>query len=146
LSKCKDSNLRMSLYKCPRCGAELQVFSDEHIIKCWSCGEIIDREETPSCIEWCVLARSCLGKEEWRAPGQDSIIESSFKSNKIKEGKMASTKAAKYECTVCGYIYDPELGDPDGGIEPGTAFEDIPDDWVCPVCGASKDQFEKIKD
>lgn len=48
----------------------------------------------------------------------------------------------KYVCTVCGYIYDPEVGDPDGGIAPGTAFEDIPDDWVCPICGASKDDFE----
>jgi rubredoxin len=43
-----------------------------------------------------------------------------------------------------GYIYDPELGDPDGGIEQGTPFEEIPDDWVCPVCGANKDQFKKI--
>ena len=51
-------------------------------------------------------------------------------------------KMAKYKCTVCGYIYDPEQGDPDGDIKPGTAFEDIPDDWVCPVCGAAKDQFE----
>jgi len=59
---------------------------------------------------------------------------------------MASTKAAKYECTVCGYVYDPEVGDADGGIEAGTAFEDIPDDWVCPVCGVGKDQFEKIED
>ena len=41
----------------------------------------------------------------------------------------------KYLCEPCGYVYDPELGDPDGGIEPGTAFEDIPDDWVCPICG-----------
>jgi rubredoxin len=49
----------------------------------------------------------------------------------------------KYECTVCGYVYDPAEGDPDNGIEPGTAFEDLPDDWTCPVCGASKDQFEK---
>jgi len=48
----------------------------------------------------------------------------------------------KYVCTVCSHVYDPEEGDPDGGIEPGTAFEDIPEDWVCPVCGASKDQFE----
>ena len=47
----------------------------------------------------------------------------------------------KYLCEPCGYIYDPEVGDPDGGIAPGTAFEDIPDDWVCPVCGASKDAF-----
>lgn len=47
----------------------------------------------------------------------------------------------KYICDVCGYIYDPAVGDPDGGIAPGTAFEDIPDDWVCPVCGVSKDDF-----
>ena len=49
----------------------------------------------------------------------------------------------KWRCTVCGYIYDPEVGDPDSGIKPGTPFEELPDDWVCPVCGASKDQFEK---
>jgi rubredoxin len=49
----------------------------------------------------------------------------------------------KYECTVCGYVYDPEDGDPDNGIDPGTSFADLPDDWTCPVCGASKDQFEK---
>ncbi len=49
----------------------------------------------------------------------------------------------KYECTVCGYVYDPELGDPDGGVVPGTKWDDVPDDWVCPVCGASKEDFEK---
>jgi len=49
----------------------------------------------------------------------------------------------KYECEVCGYVYDPEAGDPDSGIEPGTPFEELPDDWVCPVCGAEKDQFSK---
>ncbi|MEA3476528.1 MAG: rubredoxin [Candidatus Cloacimonadota bacterium] len=48
----------------------------------------------------------------------------------------------KYVCTVCGYVYDPEVGDPDSGIKPGTAFEDIPDDWVCPICGVGKDMFE----
>ncbi len=57
--------------------------------------------------------------------------------------KEAASAMLKYRCTVCGYVYDPEKGDPDGGIAPGTAFEDIPDSWVCPVCGASKDQFEK---
>lgn len=51
----------------------------------------------------------------------------------------------KYICNVCGYIYDPEKGDPDNGAAPGTAFEDLPDDWVCPVCGASKDEFSKQK-
>jgi flavin reductase (DIM6/NTAB) family NADH-FMN oxidoreductase RutF/rubredoxin len=63
----------------------------------------------------------------------------------IEEGKETVSKMAKYKCTVCGYIYDPQAGDPDGGIKPGTPFEQIPDDWVCPVCGASKDQFEKIE-
>ena len=53
---------------------------------------------------------------------------------------------AKYECTVCGYIYDPAQGDAVGGIKPGTPFEDIPDDWVCPICGASKSDFKKIED
>ncbi len=54
--------------------------------------------------------------------------------------------AAKYRCSVCNYIYDPEAGDPDGGIAPGTAFEAIPDNWVCPVCGADKSQFVKVED
>ena len=48
----------------------------------------------------------------------------------------------KYKCSVCGYIYDPEKGDPENGIAAGTAFADIPDDWVCPECGAEKDMFE----
>lgn len=47
----------------------------------------------------------------------------------------------KYVCGVCGYVYDPQLGDPDGGIPPGTDFADLPDDWVCPVCGAEKKEF-----
>lgn len=58
--------------------------------------------------------------------------------------KEEAPKMAKYKCSVCGYIYDPELGDPDGGIKPGTPFEKLPDGWICPVCGAAKDQFEKI--
>jgi rubredoxin len=50
----------------------------------------------------------------------------------------------KWECLVCGYIYDPAEGDPDGGIEPGTPFDDLPDDWICPDCGVGKDMFEKL--
>jgi len=49
----------------------------------------------------------------------------------------------KYVCTVCGYVYDPAQGEPDNDIAPGTAFEDLPDDYECPVCGASKEDFEK---
>lgn len=53
-------------------------------------------------------------------------------------------KMSKYRCTVCGYIYDPAIGDDEGGIKAGIAFEALPAEWVCPVCGASKDMFEKI--
>ncbi len=49
-----------------------------------------------------------------------------------------------YKCTVCGYEYNPEEGDPVGGIVKGTSFEDIPDDWVCPVCGSGKSEFEEL--
>ena len=52
----------------------------------------------------------------------------------------------KYQCDVCGYVYDPAVGDPDGGIASGTAFEDIPADWVCLVCGAAKDDFSPVED
>ena len=48
----------------------------------------------------------------------------------------------KWTCTVCGYVYDPATGDPDNGVAPGTAFEDIPAEWVCPLCGVGKDMFE----
>lgn len=51
---------------------------------------------------------------------------------------------AKWKCLMCDYVYDPALGDPDNGVEPGTGFEDIPDDWICPVCGVGKDQFERV--
>jgi len=50
----------------------------------------------------------------------------------------------QWECQVCGYVYDEAKGDPDNGIDPKTKFNDLPDDWVCPVCGADKSQFKKI--
>ena len=52
----------------------------------------------------------------------------------------------KYECEPCGYIYDPEIGDPESRIAPGTAFEDIPDDWACPICSVDKSMFVKVED
>lgn len=48
----------------------------------------------------------------------------------------------KFVCTVCEYVYDPAVGDPDSGIQPGTDFADLPEDWTCPVCGVGKDMFE----
>ena len=52
----------------------------------------------------------------------------------------------KYICNVCQWVYDPEVGDPDSGIAPGTAFEDIPDDWACPLCGVTKEDFDLIEE
>jgi flavin reductase (DIM6/NTAB) family NADH-FMN oxidoreductase RutF/rubredoxin len=63
-----------------------------------------------------------------------------------EEKKEVTTKMAKYKCSVCDYVYDPELGDPESGVAPGTPFEELPDNWVCPVCGAEKDQFEKVEE
>jgi rubredoxin/flavin reductase (DIM6/NTAB) family NADH-FMN oxidoreductase RutF len=82
----------------------------------------------------------------------------------IKQGKTPKTAATyirpqpkpkpkigvramnRYKCRMCAYIYDPEIGDPENGVEPGTAFEDLPADWVCPECGADKDEFELLED
>jgi rubredoxin len=58
----------------------------------------------------------------------------------------ASLGRVKWMCESCGFIYDPEIGDPDGGIPPGTAFEDIPETWFCPVCGARKRDFTPYED
>jgi rubredoxin len=52
----------------------------------------------------------------------------------------------RYECLVCGYIYDPKIGDPKVGIPPGVEFDALPEDWVCPECGAGKDQFVKVEE
>ena len=72
-----------------------------------------------------------------KAPKTAPTYISENKSNEREDKTMR-----KYVCSVCGYVYDPEVGDPDSGIEPGTPFEDIPDGWICPVCGVSKDMFE----
>lgn len=59
---------------------------------------------------------------------------------------VGAIKMKKYKCLICGYIYDPAVGDPDNGVEAGSAFENLPNDWVCPECGAAKDEFEPIDD
>jgi len=63
---------------------------------------------------------------------------------KSKQGGVEKMK--KYKCNLCGYIYDPAVGDPDNGVTAGTAFEDLPDDWVCPDCGAGRDEFEPVEE
>jgi rubredoxin len=56
------------------------------------------------------------------------------------------TDMKKYVCDLCGYVYDPTEGDPDNDVDPGTAFEDVPEDWVCPMCGAAKEDFSPMED
>ena len=68
-SKCPGQDfrkLRVELYKCPNCGAEVEIFSDEIKVKCHRCGEKVYRKKMPSCIEWCASARQCVGEERWR--------------------------------------------------------------------------------
>jgi rubredoxin len=69
-----------------------------------------------------------------RDPAGASLYESTPKEKRMKS----------YECTACGYVYDPEQGDPEGGVRPGTPFGELPDDWVCPNCGVGKDMFEPL--
>lgn len=59
-------NLRVELYKCQKCGAAVEIFSDEQKVKCHKCGEKVYRERVPTCIEWCASARQCLGEERWK--------------------------------------------------------------------------------
>jgi len=59
---------------------------------------------------------------------------------------VSGKSRTKYRCTACGYIYDPAIGDPEGGIQAGTSFEELPESWVCPVCGVTKDFFEPIEE
>jgi rubredoxin len=80
----------------------------------------------------CILKEHC----QW--------VETSKSNVKCQIQNEEESGMKKYECSVCGYIYDPAKGDPKGSIKPGTAFEDLPDDWVCPECGATKDLFESM--
>jgi rubredoxin len=57
---------------------------------------------------------------------------------------MEGINMKKWLCVVCGYVYDPEVGDPDSGVEPGTPWEEVPEDWICPLCAVGKEQFEEI--
>lgn len=67
-----------------------------------------------------------------------------YNADKLWRGKGGDFTMAEYQCSVCLWIYDPNIGDPDGGVPAGTPFEEIPNDWKCPVCGAAKSEFEKV--
>jgi rubredoxin len=67
-----------------------------------------------------------------------------LKTENWSTGFQREEEMKKYECDICGYIYDPEVGDPEAGIKPGTGFEELPEDWSCPLCGAGKDEFSVV--
>jgi len=149
-----------------RCGRDMDNFKDtKH--KVGVHGTPIVIEYTASYLECEVIDSIDLGTHMLfvgKLLDADTISEAEPMTydhyHKVKGGKSPKTaptyieqqaqvkevaKMSKYKCTVCGYVYDPEVGDPDSGIKPGTPFEQIPNDWVCPVCGVGKDQFEKVQ-
>lgn len=73
---------------------------------------------------------------------EESRISSFGKRQKLNFS--LERKMEKWECTACGYIYDPEKGDPENGVSPGTDFENLPEDWICPQCGVGKEFFQKV--
>lgn len=77
-------------------------------------------------------------------PTAPTYLKAEKNADKQDKRNEDLNRMKKYECSICGYIYDPAVGDPDSNIAPGTPFEEIPEDWVCPVCGASKDQFKAV--
>ena len=72
-----------------------------------------------------------------------SLLPDEYPDRKKAKKNRRTDKMKKYVCDVCGYIYDEETGDPENGIEPGTKWEDVPDDFFCPLCGVGKDQFSE---
>ncbi len=75
--------------------------------------------------------------------GKSPKAAPTYEKDEPPKAAPPAEKAARYTCTICGYVYDPAQGDPEGKIIPGTPFEELPADWVCPVCGAGKDKFER---
>lgn len=76
--------------------------------------------------------------------GKTPKAAATYIAERVEAKKGATSEMAKYRCKICGYIYDPNQGDPDSGIKAGTPFEVLPDSWVCPVCGAAQSEFERV--
>jgi rubredoxin/flavin reductase (DIM6/NTAB) family NADH-FMN oxidoreductase RutF len=105
-------------------------------------GEIVGADDVSdkTCMTYDYYRQMKRGVTPKSAPTFIKTEQASEQATQQKE----QLKMAQYECKVCGYIYDPAKGDPDSGIKPGTPFESLPANWVCPVCGAAKTEFEKI--
>jgi len=104
-------------------------------------GEIVENgmlDESKSPLTYAYYRNVKKGKAPKNAPTYIKPVET------VEEQSKDAGNLKRYKCLVCDHIYNPVEGDPDGGIAPGTAFEDIPDDWMCPVCGAGKEDFEPL--
>ena len=138
------------------CEMENSIDTGTHIL---FTGKVVDadvlNEEDPLTYTW--YRDHIKGKSPEKSPTyiSDELAERETSARREKEAEeqerrvetkdtAGEEKPKLYQCHICGYIYDPVQGDPDGGVPPGTAFEDIPDDWYCPVCGVSKKDFSPI--
>jgi len=101
-------------------------------------GEVVEAEV--------ISDRTCMTYDYYHQikGGKTPKAAATYLAENIEEKKEAKAEMAKYQCLVCGYIYDPAQGDPENNVALGTAFEDLSGDWLCPVCGAGKDEFEKV--
>ena len=101
-------------------------------------GDLLDEQQEPLTYAWYQTVKN--GKAPKNAPTYQKPEANPSETKETATGG----EFKKYECIVCGYIYDEAEGDADSGIAPGTRFEDLPDDWVCPVCGVEKSDFEEL--
>jgi len=123
------------------CEVEQEIQLDTHTI---FIGKVIENELLQEDAEPLTYAYYRDVRKGIAPKNAPTYINKELLQEKKKEQPAAAEpgKMKKYRCLVCGHVYDPEEGDPDTGIPPGTAFEDLPDDWYCPVCGAGKEDFE----
>jgi flavin reductase (DIM6/NTAB) family NADH-FMN oxidoreductase RutF/rubredoxin len=153
IDKFSDTNYKLGTTKAPivldyatgylECNLVFNVDCNTHTL---FIGKVVDAqiivEKPPMTYAFYRLIKK--GKSPKTAPTyiNEKATMINLDDHSLKEREVI--KMAKYRCTVCDYIYDPQTGDPEAGIAPGTPFEALPDDWVCPVCGADKSQFEKV--
>lgn len=113
-------------------------------------GEVLDgdylvEEKEPLTYAYYREARHGLSPKNAPTYVDKQRLQKTVETKKEPLPRTTGKSMQKWECSVCGHIYDPAEGDPDSGIVPGTTFEDLPDNWVCPVCGAEKSEFKPLK-
>ncbi len=104
---------------------------------------VIEQDIIPPDVEPVVPMEDAAQVEPPKPNVPDESVHNEVNQPIIEEVKKEDKSMTKYVCTVCGYVYDPAVGDVDNGIAAGTSFADLPEDWVCPLCGVAKDMFEE---